>query len=64
MRGLSNVREQCLLAATAQNIKKIALLLSRMGPNMPPSTLPALLDAYIALCNQYCHLLAEPTKNN
>jgi transposase/ssDNA-binding Zn-finger/Zn-ribbon topoisomerase 1 len=36
MRGLTNVREQCLLAATAQNIKKIALLLSRMGPQTPP----------------------------
>jgi len=36
MRGLGNVREQCLLAATAQNIKKIALLLSRLGPNLPP----------------------------
>lgn len=36
MRGLHNVREQCLLAATAQNMKKIALLLSRIGPNMPP----------------------------
>jgi hypothetical protein len=36
MRGLGKVREQCLLAATAQNIKKIALLLSRMGPNLPP----------------------------
>jgi len=36
MRGLVNVREQCLLAATAQNIKKIALLLSRLGPNLPP----------------------------
>jgi transposase len=35
MRGLVNVREQCLLAATAQNIKKIALLLSRMGPHLP-----------------------------
>ena len=32
MRGLWNVREQCLLAATAQNIQKIALLLSRLGP--------------------------------
>jgi len=36
MRGLVNVREQCLLAAAAQNIKKIALLLSRMGPNLLP----------------------------
>lgn len=29
LRGLAGVSEQCLLAATAQNIKKIALLLSR-----------------------------------
>lgn len=36
MRGLNNVTEQCLLAATAQNIKKIALLLSRMAPVLPP----------------------------
>jgi transposase len=36
MRGLNNVREQCLLAATAQNMKKIALLLSRMTPLLPP----------------------------
>jgi hypothetical protein len=34
MRGLVNVANKCLLAATAQNIKKIALLLSRMGPNL------------------------------
>jgi transposase len=36
MRGLNNVREQCLLAATAQNMKKIALLLSRVTPLLPP----------------------------
>jgi transposase len=36
MRGLNNVTEQCLLAATAQNMKKIALLLSRMTPLLPP----------------------------
>lgn len=36
MRGLTNVREQCLLAATAQNIKKIALLLSRPTPPLSP----------------------------
>lgn len=30
MRGLSKVLEQCLLAATAQNMKKIALLLARL----------------------------------
>lgn len=36
MRGLNNVTEQCLLAATAQNMKKIALLLSRMSPLLPP----------------------------
>jgi len=63
MRGLTRVQQQCLLAAAAQNIKKIALLLSRMGPDMPTSTLRALVDAYIALCGQYCDLLTEPTKS-
>ena len=29
LRGIDGVREQCLLTATVQNIKKIALLLSR-----------------------------------
>ncbi|MHA6882074.1 IS5/IS1182 family transposase, partial [Ralstonia pseudosolanacearum] len=29
-RGLRRVAEQCLLAAAAQNIKKIALLLARL----------------------------------
>jgi hypothetical protein len=41
------------LAAAAQNIKKIALLLSRMGPQMPLATLPALLNAYIGLLRSY-----------
>ena len=49
MRGLTNVREQCLLAAACQNIKKIALLLSRSGPQMPPSRLKPLLNAYLRL---------------
>tara|TARA_R100001509_G_scaffold161823_1_gene131949 strand:- start:617 stop:1402 length:786 start_codon:yes stop_codon:yes gene_type:complete len=31
LRGLAKVREQCLLAATAQNMKKIALILTRKG---------------------------------
>jgi len=46
MRGLAKVQQQCLLAATAQNIKKIALLLSRMEPNTPLAKIRALLDAY------------------
>ena len=54
MRGLTNVREQCLLAAMAQNMKKIALLLSRMGPQIPPQTWQALLQTCLALL-----LLAE-----
>jgi len=56
MRGLSKVQQQCLLAATAQNIKKIALLMSRMGPNMPPTTLMALLNAYTAQLKLYLDL--------
>jgi hypothetical protein len=55
MRGMTNVREQCLLAATAQNIKKIALLLSRMEPPMPPELRAALLQQLIG---QAARLLA------
>ena len=54
MRGLSNVREQCLLAATAQNMKKIALLLSVSGENLPPQQYLALLRC---LMDQVMHLL-------
>ena len=46
MRGLDKVQEQSLLAAVAQNIKKISLLLSASGPEMPPSTRSALLSLY------------------
>jgi transposase len=53
MRGLTRVQQQCLLAATAQNIKKIALLLSRTGPNTPLNTLLALLHAYHAQLHRY-----------
>jgi hypothetical protein len=41
MRGLVRAAEQCLLAAAAQNNKKIALLLSRMKPNPGPDRLDA-----------------------
>jgi transposase len=60
MRGLANVREQSLLAASAQNIKKIALLLSRTGPEMPLSTRYALLTAYLRLL-QLATSLSTPT---
>jgi transposase len=53
MRGLTNVREQCLLAATAQNMKKIALLLSRMGPNLGPEQSLVLLQRLIAYTTQW-----------
>lgn len=53
-RGLTRVQQQCLLAATAQNIKKIALLLSRIGPNPPSSgLLTTLLSAYIDHLHRY-----------
>jgi transposase len=58
MRGLAKVQQQCLLAATAQNIKKIALILSRMGPNANYPTIQALLDAYRAQLQQYRRLAA------
>ncbi len=59
MRGLSKVQQQCLLAATAQNIKKIALLLSRTGPNTPSPLLQALLSAYSALLRHHQQLATE-----
>jgi hypothetical protein len=53
MRGLARVQQQCLLAATAQNIKKIALMLSRTGPNTPLTTLLARLNASITQMKLY-----------
>jgi transposase len=63
MRGLSKVQQQCLLAATAQNIKKIALLLSGMGPDTPFSTSYHLLTAYHCLLQRYRDLSALSASN-
>jgi len=55
MRGLTRVRQRCLLAATAQNIKKIALMMGRITPNRSPETTPEtilmLLSAYMLQIN-------------
>jgi transposase len=61
MRGRNKVQQQCLLAATAQNIKKIALLLSQTGPDTPLTALLALLDAYTAQLHRYQKLNQTPT---
>jgi len=58
MRGLSKVQQQCLLAATAQNIKKIALMLTRNGSESCLPTIQALLNAYIGLLRQYQQIAA------
>ena len=63
-RGLRRVQQQCLLAATAQNIKKIALLLSRTSPNLPVSALTVLLTAYIDQLRRYQQIAAFTTKSN
>ena len=57
MRGLARVQQQCLLAASAQNIKKIALLMSRNAGKMPASMLQAMLSAYIHQLRLYRQLL-------
>jgi len=62
MRGLTNVREQCLLAAACQNMKKIALLLSRTGPQTPPSTLATLLQAYLRMLGLALAMANTPTR--
>jgi transposase len=59
MRGLVRVQQQCLLAATAQNIKKIALLLSRNEPNQPLNLLQLLLSAYIDQLRLYLRISAN-----
>lgn len=59
MRGLTRVQQQCLLAATAQNIKKIALLLSRNGSKIPFSALQVLLSAYIDQLQRYLRISAS-----
>jgi hypothetical protein len=61
MRGLARVQQQCLLAATAQNIKKIALMMSRMGSNTPFTTPLALLNAYAAQL-KLCKSIHQPTE--
>jgi hypothetical protein len=61
MRGLTRVQQQCLLAATAQNIKKIALLLSRNGQNPLGSAIPPLLSAYLGLLQHYQRNAAQLT---
>jgi transposase len=64
MRGLVRVQQQCLLAATAQNIKKIALLLSTMGPNLPTSGLQTLWAAYIGQLHRYRQIHISTTDKN
>jgi transposase len=55
-RGLTRVQQQCLLAATAQNIKKIAVLLSKNPTTIPLAALQPLLWAYIDLLHAYQQL--------
>ena len=47
LRGISKVREQCLLAAACQNMKKIALILSRRSKRPSGGQISMLLVAYI-----------------
>jgi transposase len=63
MRGLNKVQQQCLLAATAQNIKKIALLLSSNGAKDSVATLPALLNAYTGLLHRYQQIAGANYQN-
>jgi Transposase DDE domain len=63
-RGLKRVRQQCLLAAMAQDIKKIALLLTIRGAIASTSSPPlqALLSAYITQLRLYRRLAPyQPT---
>jgi hypothetical protein len=63
-RGLRRVQQQALLAATAQNIKKIALLLSTTGSHLPTSGLQTLLAAYIEQLHRYQQIQAPHADRN
>lgn len=51
MRGLAKVKEQCLMTAVCQNIKKMALYLGKMegGPSLKPYFLRLLLE-FVKFC--------------
>ena len=55
MRGLKNVREQCLLAAACQNIKKLALLFAKQDTSGPFS---GLQRGFGLLCDLWSPLLS------
>src|SRR5450631_1348262 len=61
---LTRVQQQCLLAATAQNIKKIALLLGRNGSKMRVPALQTLLSTYIDQLRLYGKLLDPASSLN
>lgn len=60
MRGIAKVSEQCLLSATAQNIKKMALILSRKRNDGPLTSLRRL---YGALCVRLRRFFINREKN-
>ena len=64
MRGLTRVQQQCLLAATAQNIKKIALMLGRTGPNTPVTTVRILVAAYLEQLDSYQRLATNYSRQS
>ena len=64
MRGLTRVQQQCLLAATAQNIKKIALMLGRTGPNTPVTTVRILVAAYLGQLDSYQRLATNYSRQS
>lgn len=51
MRGLDKVKEQCLLAAACQNMKKIAMLMALLFQNRPTRLPQALFIALWAMMN-------------
>lgn len=53
MRGIAKVSEQCLLSATAQNIKKMALILSRNGNGGPLRPLKRLYGTICSCLSLY-----------
>lgn len=65
MRGLRKVAEQCLLAAAAQNIKKIALLLARLrAPFTSSQARSDCATAHPALLGLRCSSMGRTPRRN
>lgn len=63
-RGIEKVQEQCLMAACAQNIKKIATLIDQLGQIDPSSCIFGLYEQICAHLNQILNALFQSSEKH